>query len=83
MEGGLLAFGTMQTTARKGYLKISNGGQQAVLAKQDVNPLTGEACVYVDLDGMAGWPDATQAWALLKKEGVAREDYLKAFGHML
>ena len=71
----------METTVRKGYLKIS--GLLPVLAKQDVNPVTGEDCVFVDLDGMAGWPDATQAWALLKKEGVTREDYLKAFGHML
>jgi len=67
----------MATTSRKGYLKVTERGETIVLAKQQGDR------VYVEVSGMAALPDAKQVWPILKGDGVAREDYLKAFGHML
>ena len=67
----------MATTVRKGYLKVTERGATVVSAKQQGDR------VYVEVSGMAALPDAKQVWQILKGDGVAREDYLKAFGHML
>ncbi len=67
----------MNVTARKGYLKVGDGGKP-VVAKQ-----VGRS-IHINIAGVVAMPDAEQAVGLLCKQvGVPKRDFDTAFGHML